>query len=359
MQKQANDLSRRDFVRLASITVAGCSVVGFGEGWALGQTAKAAPLFDGKTLDGWIDIENNATLLAVDGIADPAAFARKLSSGTDAVSGWLRAKLEPLVRVDLASFSATNANARALLSATVKDINQVLAGPSIYDATRFSGVTLRPETEEMLKASPRGARLARLNKLLLEDAYPAELAKGTTAGWVVKDGAIASTGVGRGVLYTANDYGRYRLMFKMRHVSGSPDHYACVLLFGTPPQGDDVAIDALNGIQFGLPNGNHWDYRGGGSSLGDAFFTTVNKVKFDEHAWSQVEILVDAAKGTARMAVAQPIGSKAVEVVDFRDAAGGRVGPIALQMHNAGLFDEYKDLTIEVDPKEDRLITVG
>ena len=48
-----------------------------------------------------------------------------------------------------------------------------------------------------------------------------------------------------------------------------------------------------------------------------------------------------------------------VEVLDFKDATAGRVGPIALQMHNAGLFDEYKDMTIEVDPKEDKLISVG
>jgi hypothetical protein len=27
-------------------------------------------------------------------------------------------------------------------------------------------------------------------------------------------------------------------------------------------------------------------------------------------------------------------------------------------MHNAGLIDEFKDIRIEIDPKEDRLITV-
>ena len=41
----------------------------------------------------------------------------------------------------------------------------------------------------------------------------------------------------------------------------------------------------------------------------------------------------------------------------FRDPAAGKIGPIALQMHNAGLFDEFKDVTIEVNPKEDGLIT--
>jgi hypothetical protein len=59
------------------------------------------------------------------------------------------------------------------------------------------------------------------------------------------------------------------------------------------------------------------------------------------------------------MAVAQPPGNRAVEVLTCRDAAAGRSGPIAFQMHNAGLFDEYKDVSIEVDPKDNNLSTVG
>jgi hypothetical protein len=58
------------------------------------------------------------------------------------------------------------------------------------------------------------------------------------------------------------------------------------------------------------------------------------------------------------MAVAQPVGSKAVEVLDFNDPSAGKAGPIAWQMHNKGLFDEYKDVTIEVEPVEDELVTV-
>ena len=58
------------------------------------------------------------------------------------------------------------------------------------------------------------------------------------------------------------------------------------------------------------------------------------------------------------MAVAQPPGSKAVEVLDFKDATAGKLGPIAWQMHNAGLFDEYKEVTLELDPKDNDLITV-
>ena len=190
------------------------------------------------------------------------------------------------------------------------------------------------------------------------EAHPSGPGEGAAAGWMVKDGVMASTGSGRGVIYTAKDYSRFRLMFTMRHVAGNPDHQACVLLFCVRPQGDEKPLDALGGIQFQVPNGGHWEYRPGLNTAGGAEFTTVTKPQFDVHAWSRVEILADADAGTARMAVAQPPGSKAIEVLDFKDATAGRTGPIAWQMHNAGLFDEYKDVTIEPDPKIDDLLTL-
>src|SRR5437870_5598116 len=61
--------------------------------------------------------------------------------------------------------------------------------------------------------------------------------------WEVKDGAMASTGAGRGVIYTRDDYARSRLVFVMRHVSGKPDHQACVLIFCTRPQEGEKALD--------------------------------------------------------------------------------------------------------------------
>jgi hypothetical protein len=359
MKSEINHLSRRTFVQLAGLTAAGCSFMSAGGARAEAEPGIALPLFDGKTLDGWIQIENDAISLSVHGIIDESAFAGKLVNGTDAVSVFLRGKLEALVMADLATYSPSNANAKALISTLAKDINLVISGPSIYDIERFSRVVLRPETEQLLQQNVYGPQLARLNKLLLEDAYPAELAKSAATGWSVQDGIIASTGAGRGVIYTVNDYKRYRLMLTMRHVSGKPDHPACVLIFCTRPQPGEMPLDALGGIQFDVPGGGHWDYRPGMNKDGGAEYTTLSKPPFNVHEWSRIELLVDATTGTARMAVAQPPGSKAVEVLDFKDATAGKIGPIALQMHNAGLFDEYKDLSIELDPKEDALITTG
>jgi hypothetical protein len=354
MHNVAKKLNRRALIRLAGLTGLGCLA---NAGNAAEEPPKAVTLFDGRTLDGWAQIENGATSVSSGNITDPAALAGKLASAPDPMSLFLRSRMEDSLKASLAAYSASATDAKAVISALVKYLNEAVAGPSIYEQAHLTGVTLRAETRRLLREQPHGQLLARLNKLLLEDAYPQELQKSALTGWVVKDGAMASTGAGRGVIYTAKDYSRYRLMFTMRHVSGNPDHQACILIFCQRPPADEKPLDALGGIQFQVPNGGHWDYRPGMNNGGGEEFTSVTKVHFDVHEWSRVEILADASKGTARMAVAQPVGSKAVEVLDFHDAAAGRTGPIAWQMHNAGLFDEFKDVAIEVNPKEDDLIT--
>ncbi len=322
------------------------------------DSAQAVSLFDGKTLDGWIDQENSAGGLSTGDIKDFAAFAKKLNAKSDPISAFLNDKLEAAAKTDLASYSDTNDNAKAVRSAVVKSLNKILADGSIYDEARFKDVQLSSDARELLARKPQGAQAVRLNKLLLEDAYPADLTKSPATGWIVKDGAIASTGAGRGTLYTKGDYGHYRLTFLMRHVSGKPDHQACVLIFCTRPKEGEKPLDAIGGIQFQVPNGGHWDYRPGfNKGNPNNEFTNVVKPQFNIHEWSQVEIVADASTGTARMAVAQPPGGKAIEVLDFKDPAAGKVGPIALQMHNGGLFDEYKDIKIEVEPKDNELAT--
>src|SRR5262249_2367815 len=256
---------------------------------AAAQPSRATTIFDGKTLDGWIQVENSATSLSSSGIIDQPGFTAKLANASDPVSRFLREQAKTDAPAEL-----------------IKSLNLVLAGPSIYEKARFADVKLRPDTRQLLQQNPTGYQLARLNKLLLEDAYPAELAKSSETGWIVKDGAMASTGAGRGVIYTAKDYSRFRLTFTMRHVSGSPDHQAAALIFCTRPQPGEKPLDALAGIQFQVPNGGHWDYRPGKNNNGGAEFTSLTKTRFDAHQWSRVEIVAHAGKGAARMAVAQP-----------------------------------------------------
>lgn len=65
----------------------------------------------------------------------------------------------------------------------LEGLNAIVAGPSIWDEERFADVDLRPETSELARANPAGAELARLNRLLLEDAFPWELSSRNREEW--------------------------------------------------------------------------------------------------------------------------------------------------------------------------------
>jgi hypothetical protein len=172
--------------------------------------------------------------------------------------------------------------------------------------------------------------------------------------WEVKDGAMASKGTARGYIYTAKDYENYRVIFTLRQVSGN--HQPCILIFGTRPP---PSMDALGAIQIQPPNGYGWDYRPGHNDAGKGLFTQTNP-KLDIHQWSRCEVLVKGSVGEARMACCQMTTDtpcKGIPTVTFKDPTAAKKGPFALQMHNGGIHDEYKDLTIEENPTVDDFIT--
>jgi hypothetical protein len=178
-------------------------------------------------------------------------------------------------------------------------------------------------------------------------------------GWVVRNGAIHGTGTaGRGwIYYNKQQAGTFRWIFNVRQVAGN--HAPTVLIWGTTAP----IRDALSGIQFQPPNGGHWDYRPGHNNGGGKLFTQLKHTKIDIHKWAQCEIIANMTTGLARMACCPlPTGAttcKATEVLDFRDKTAGRVGPLAIQVHNGGIQDEYKSLYIEAPVKTspDKFIT--
>jgi hypothetical protein len=49
---------------------------------------------------------------------------------------------------------------------------------------------------------------------------------------------------------------------------------------------------------------------------------------------------------------------KAIEVLAFSDQSlAGTKGPFCIQIHNSGLYDEYKDIYVEESPTSDELLT--
>jgi len=187
----------------------------------------------------------------------------------------------------------------------------------------------------------------------------------TLTGWTpskagqydVKDSAIHSTGAGRGWLYYKTQAGSFRWIFNVKQVKGN--HAPTVLIWGTT----SPIRDALSAIQFQPPNGGHWDYRPGHNNGGGKLFKQLPHDKIDNKQWAQCELIANQTTGVARMACcplkAGATTCKAVEVLQFTDKTAGRVGPLAIQIHNGGIEDEYKSLFVEtpVVMKPDAFIT--
>jgi hypothetical protein len=181
------------------------------------------------------------------------------------------------------------------------------------------------------------------------------------SGWTVKNGAIHGTGTaGRGwIYYNKAQVGDFRWIFNVRQVKGN--HAPTVLIWGTT----NPIRDALSAIQFQPPNGGHWDYRPGHNNGGGSLFKQLPHTKWDVKKWAQCEIVATQATGVARMACC-PLQAgqdtcKGVEVLDFADKTAGQVGPLAIQIHNKGIQDEYKSLYVEspVVTKPGEFITTG
>lgn len=80
----------------------------------------------------------------------------------------------------------------------------------------------------------------------------------------------------------------------------------------------------------------------------------VPKPAHSYHDWHVCEILARLATGELRVAV------DGVEITRYKhgDPTVLKRGPIGMQLHAAKAEMEYKDIKLEADPKDDRLLTV-
>ena len=61
--------------------------------------------------------------------------------------------------------------------ALAEDLTKLMKGPCLFEAQRFAGVSLSDDTKQLLAQQPKGSGLIRLNRDLLEDAFPSTLLK--------------------------------------------------------------------------------------------------------------------------------------------------------------------------------------
>jgi hypothetical protein len=161
--------------------------------------------------------------------------------------------------------------------------------------------------------------------------------------WSIKDGALTGINGNQQLLYTRADYSNFRLLVTSRMVK-SNDHLG-ICFWGGRNAGWN-----FNGCLLVIPpSGSLYDYGPQGQIIANSCVSGEAK-----RAWHTTEILANRTTGEVKVAV------DGVNMTNYKYANTGRLknGPIGMQLHSGGGQEaQYKDIFIEVDPKEDRLLT--
>jgi hypothetical protein len=166
------------------------------------------------------------------------------------------------------------------------------------------------------------------------------------AAWKIVDRAmVGKVGGGQSQAFTKADYGSFRLIVWSRMVNGN-DHLG-ICFWGARPAPGKYGFGAC--LLVIPPNGAIWDY-----------LTNTDNPKPNYQVgmadWHQTEILANQTTGRVQVAVNGKL------VHDYQDPAAKlprrKRGPIGMQIHKAGTESEYRDISVEVDPKSDQLLTL-
>ena len=168
------------------------------------------------------------------------------------------------------------------------------------------------------------------------------------SNWVVMNEAIHGDGRrGQTTIWTAKDYDHFRLIVTSRMIEINKDHLGVLFWGARPVKGN---YNSKGFLQVQPPNGSMWDY----VINKDAKPTRIiDNPRLPYTDWSTIEILANLTTGEVRMA------SNGVELTYYKapDLSVWKKGPIGMQQHGKGVI-EYKDIWVEENPKENRLITV-
>ena len=124
--------------------------------------------------------DTNQFLLSEDALKDPGSLAVKLQDTRAVISQHIAPQLSAETRQLLGKYDGISSPSPELQRALILDLNKILQAGPLYDAESFAEIELSEQTAELLAQNPEsGEALLRLNRLLLSDAYPHEVASPT------------------------------------------------------------------------------------------------------------------------------------------------------------------------------------
>jgi fucose permease len=120
----------------------------------------------------WIEVR---TAFTSTDFKNVPALAMKLTAKADPLSSFLASNLSGSTLQTLTRLNQTGVGATAARLALAQDLNSLVLKTNIYMPERFSGVSLQNATKQLLSSGAPPHSTARLNRLLLADAFPQEL----------------------------------------------------------------------------------------------------------------------------------------------------------------------------------------
>ncbi len=116
-------------------------------------------------------------LFDIDAVKDSGSLVVKLQDTRAPVSEFIASQLSEDMQWVLLGYNGTSTPSAQQQKVLLSDLNQLLQGGSLYDTQRFANIELSEQTQALIAENPKsGEAVVRLNRFLLADAYPHELA---------------------------------------------------------------------------------------------------------------------------------------------------------------------------------------
>lgn len=125
-------------------------------------------------------------LFFVGDLKDPKLLAIKLRDAKDSSSQYIREQFSAEMLDQLGAYDGSNSPSESLQSSLVEGLNQLLEGTDLRETAGFADLQLTKQFKRLIEQAARSEDRIRLNRLLLERAYPLELA-GTLISSIVND----------------------------------------------------------------------------------------------------------------------------------------------------------------------------
>ena|GEM_PF-753651 len=135
------------------------------------------------------DVRGPSLLLKEDDIKEQSTLVTKLKGRSDSVSRYLYENCLSVKTLALLNDNDDNGveTSTALVESLVDDLNNTIQGKSIYDQKLFATVELSAKTEYLIENREKNPDKLRLNRWLLQDAYPGIISPSANQGGFLID----------------------------------------------------------------------------------------------------------------------------------------------------------------------------